>query len=313
MKPNPDNLTLAVVIPTHNRWEELRTTLTYLSKSDYAPFDIIVVDDGCTDGTSENCKREFPNVHLLHGDGDLWWSGAINEGTRYALDHGARAIVWMNDDNRIEVDALSQMVASFNRNGARSVICSRTKSLETGTDEWIGEPPIWHRESATWTAPDLSAVDVPISHPPGGRGVLISAECFDEIGLIDAKSFPHYWADHDFHYRAMKAGFRYFLATGAVVWNVPNKKRLTDDKLFSSTGIFWFLFNRRSPMNMPTVRRLLKRHLAPAEYRKIFFPLLRRHLIWLSYEWLKRNWLFEPVRRIKRSLLPHKASSNSSR
>jgi GT2 family glycosyltransferase len=148
----------------------------------------------------------------------------------------------------------------------------------------------------------LSAEDIAVEHPPGGRGVLIPAQCFREIGLVDSRRFPHYWGDHDFHYRAMKAGYKYFVARDAVVWNTPGKdwsaKGVTG--LGSIRGTFWFLFSRRSPMNMPTLRRLLKRHLSPAEYKRIFRPLLRRHLAWLAYEWASRKSAYKLLQSLKR-------------
>lgn len=294
---------LFVVVPTYNRWNEARLSLACLLKSDYSNFQVILVEDACTDQTAEKCRTEFPVVEVLHGDGSLWWSGAINKGIEYALERGADAIVWLNDDNRVELSTLSHMVESFKRMGEQSIICARTKSTDTGLDEWVGDPPIWHPEFGKWSLPDLSAQDVPLTHPPGGRGVLIPAQCFREIGLVDKQAFPHYWADHDFHYRAMKAGYRYFLAPLAVVWNVPNKARPEATELFSATGGRWFLFERRSAMNMPTLRRLLKRHLPLREYRQIFYPMLFRHVLWLSYEWLiRRPLLHRPLRALKKSL-----------
>lgn len=311
---DPSEPSLAVIIPTHNRWEEARLSLAQLQKSDYLNFEIVLIEDGCTDGTADNCRREFPDVHLLHGDGDLWWSGAINKGVEYALERGADAIVWLNDDNRVEPGTLSCMVESFKRLGEQSIICARTKSMGTGLDEWVGDPPRWHSEFGKWKPPDLSAEGVPVKHPPGGQGVLIPARCFREIGLVDSRDFPHYWADHDFHYRAMKAGYQYFIPPKAVVWNVPNKVRPEAAELFSSTGVGWFLFNRRSAMNIPTLRRLLKRHLPRREYCKVFFPILFRHLLWLSYGWLLRKpLLLKPLRKVKRSLFPAKASGTSGR
>ena len=305
---------VVVVIPTYNRWQEARTTLACLEQSEYRNFEIVLVEDGCSDGTNDFCKKEFPGVHLIHGDGNLWWSGAINKGIEYALERGADAIVWLNDDNRVEPQTLSNMVASFDRLDQRSVICARTKSTDTGLDEWVGEPPRWHPEFGQWTPPDLSASDVPVKHPPGGRGVLIPAQCFREIGLVDQRTFPHYWADHDFHYRAMKTGYHYYLALEAVVWNVPNSERPNAKKhlVGSLRGTAWFLFNRRSSMNMPTMHRLLKRHLPADEYRSTFYPLLRRHLAWLGYEWLSRKLLYKWLRAIKRSV-SKKVSESATR
>jgi len=305
---------LAVIIPTHNRWEEARETLARLEHSEYLNCEVVLIEDGCTDGTADNCRREFPDVHLLHGDGNLWWSGAINKGVEFAMERGADAIVWLNDDNRVEPDTLSRMVESFKRVGESSIICARTKSMNTRLDEWVGDPPRWHPDFEKWKPPDLTAEDVPVRHPPGGRGVLVPTGCFREIGLVDSQAFPHYWADHDFHYRAMKAGYQYFIASKAVVWNVPNKLRPEATQLFSSAGARWFLFNRRSPMNMPTVRRLLKRHLPRRQYRRTFYPILFRHLLWLSYGWLTQTpWLHKPLRKVKASLVRSKAPDAQGR
>jgi GT2 family glycosyltransferase len=290
-------------MPTYNRWDEARISLRCIWQSTYTNFKVLLIEDGCSDGTPEKCRAEFPEVEILNGNGDLWWSGAINKGLEHALRSGADAILWLNDDNRVEPQTLSRLIESFRRVGRHSVICARTKSIGTGEDEWVGEPPRWHPDFDTWTPPDLTAQDVPVAHPPGGRGVLIPAACFREIGFVDTRDFPHYWADHDFHYRAMRAGYKYFIAPEAAVWNVPNQPRPETKPAFSPGWSRWFLFDRRSAMNMPTLRRLLKRHLTPREYRRIFYPILLRHLSWLSYGWLIRKpSLHKPLRALKKGL-----------
>lgn len=296
---------LKVIVPTHNRWEEARVALACLMRSEYRDFEVVLVEDGCTDGTAENCREEFPAVRVLHGDGNLWWSGAINLGLEYALKGGADAVVWLNDDNRVEPGALGALVESFRRQGERSIICARVRAVGSGEEEWAGAPPPWHPEFKTWRAPGLTNVrDWPIKHPPGGQGVLIPARCFGEAGRVDARAFPHYWADHDFHYRAMKAGYKYFISADAVVNNMPNKPRAQSEDIVSLRGAFWFLTDRRSPMNMRTLRRLLKRHLPPREYRAIFYPLLGRHLLWLAYGWTQtKPALHKSLSSVKKSIL----------
>jgi GT2 family glycosyltransferase len=298
---------LTVVIPTHNRWEQARVTLSALARSDYKNFEVVLIEDGCTDGTADLCRKEFPSVHLLHGDGNLWWSGAINKGLEYALDRGTDAVVWLNDDNRVEPQTLTHLVESFRRQGDHSIACARVRLI--GADvEWAGRPPRWHADYESWKQPEaVLPQDFSIQHPPGGQGVLIPAQCFRDVGMIDVKAFPHYWADHDFHYRAMKKGYKYFVVADAVVWNMPNKERPEAGKavIGSLRGTAWFLFNRRSPMNMATVRRLLKRHLPSGEYRRTFYPLLRRHLNWLGFEWFSRTRVYKLIRALKRSLSRH--------
>jgi GT2 family glycosyltransferase len=301
-------------MPTHNRWHEARLSLRCLQESTYKNLKILLVEDGCTDGTVEHCRTDFPEVEILHGDGELWWSGAINVGTRHALEQGAELVMWINDDVRAEPDTIEHLVATIERQGTTSIACARIKLTDSSAAEWIGRPPPWHPNFQLGPQAEPSAKgDLPIDHPPGGQGVIIPAKCFEEIGQIDARNFPHYWADHDFHYRAMRAGYKYFVAAEATVWNVPNEPRPDVKPDFSLRWMRWFLTDRRSAMNMPTLRRLLKRHLPPRDYRKIFYPIFFRHLTWLSYEWLIRKPLLHKlVRALKKGLLravPHNSAS----
>ncbi len=295
---------LFIVIPTFNRWDEARVSLQCISQSTYRNFRVLLIEDACSDGTVEKCRAEFPEVEILHGNGDLWWSGAINMGTQHALERGAELVMWINDDVRVEPETIGHLVATVERNGPRSIACARIKLTDSSAPEWRGGPPPWHPEFNGRKSNEVPAQgDVPIEHPPGGQGVVIPAQCVREIGQIDVRNFPHYWADHDFHYRAMRAGYKYFITAEAVVWNVPNKPRPEVQRDFSLRWLHWFLTDRRSAMNMPTLRRLLKRHLPPREYRKIFYPILFRHVAWLSYEWLIRKpLLHRPLRALKRSL-----------
>src|SRR5258707_1027535 len=74
-----------IVIPVHNRLEATRECLESLRNQTYTCFRIVLIDDGSTDGTSEFVKENYPDVTVLTGDGNLWWTGATNLGVRYAL------------------------------------------------------------------------------------------------------------------------------------------------------------------------------------------------------------------------------------
>jgi GT2 family glycosyltransferase len=111
------------------------------------------------------------------------------------------------------------------------------------------------------------------------------------------------WADHNFHYRAMRAGYEYFIAPRAVVWERANKEPAQAKNLFTLRNAWWFLTNRRSYGNLRALRRHLKRCLSPREYRAIFYPILFRHLAWLSYGWLQNTpRLHKPLRFAKRTI-----------
>lgn len=288
---------VAVIIPTYNRCNHALRAIHSLECDNYWNKDIYLVIDGSTDNTKEKVTEKHPQIKICLGDGNLWWSGAINLGLTFALKSDCHLVLWLNDDNCVEIDTISRMVQAHQLVGEQSIIAARTMSVQTRSDEWSGEPPRWHPDYASWTKLDCRQNLIQLEHPPGGRGVLFPINCFTQLGLIDKQKFPHYWADHDFHYRAMKAGYKYHLACTAIVWNAQNEPIVPEQMRYSAIGLFKFLFSRRSPMNFITLRRLLKRHLEPQEYKKIGPTFMKNTLIWLLFEWINTHPKFFSILR----------------
>ncbi|MFP3345185.1 glycosyltransferase, partial [Halomonas sp. SIMBA_159] len=85
------------IIPVHNRKNiTLKCLETLKQCGDLDRYYTIVVDDGSTDGTSEAITNLYPEVTILTGDGNLWWTGAIRKGMEYAYERGAEYFIWLN-------------------------------------------------------------------------------------------------------------------------------------------------------------------------------------------------------------------------
>ena len=89
-----------VIIPVYNRKNLTQGCLESLKQQNYRGFNVILVDDGSTDGTSEMVQLLYPDTILLKGDGNLWWAGSVNKGIRYALSvcQSDDYILTLNDD-----------------------------------------------------------------------------------------------------------------------------------------------------------------------------------------------------------------------
>ncbi len=69
-----------VVAPVRNHKAITLQCLRSLSRIDRTGLEvhIIIVDDGSTDGASDAIREQFPEVQLVPGDGNLWYTAGAN-------------------------------------------------------------------------------------------------------------------------------------------------------------------------------------------------------------------------------------------
>ncbi|HEX9961078.1 MAG TPA: glycosyltransferase, partial [Pyrinomonadaceae bacterium] len=89
-----------IVAPVHNRRDITLQCLRSLARIDKTGLDVhvVIVDDGSTDGTSEAIREQFPEVEIIAGDGNLWFTEGTNVGIRAALKHNPKYVLLINDD-----------------------------------------------------------------------------------------------------------------------------------------------------------------------------------------------------------------------
>ncbi|MCP4728341.1 MAG: glycosyltransferase family 2 protein, partial [bacterium] len=60
---------ISVIIPTHNRLEFLHRAVDSVLQQDFRDFELIIIDDGSTDGTFEKFNRSKPPVRYYYQPG----------------------------------------------------------------------------------------------------------------------------------------------------------------------------------------------------------------------------------------------------
>ena len=80
---NPSKVKVSVVIPTYNRIETLGRALRSVINQTFSDWELIVVDDGSTDGTVKMILSKYPAIHL-HRQGHTGVSSARNAGVALA-------------------------------------------------------------------------------------------------------------------------------------------------------------------------------------------------------------------------------------
>ncbi len=198
-----------IIIPVYNRKAITLQCLKMLKDTgDLDRYQVAIVDDGSTDGTREMLEQYYPQVMVLPGDGNLWWTGAIAKGMTYAYDRGAKHFFWLNDDCIPESNTLSQLV-EFMQANPDTIVAPTCYNPDTHRVEDNG---FQGRTSCAATPGEVREVDGVC-----GWCVGIPRSVFSKIGAPDARKFPQYSGDDTYTLRATRAGFKVCLLGDAKV------------------------------------------------------------------------------------------------
>jgi GT2 family glycosyltransferase len=99
---------VSIVIPAFNRRNELRKCLESIYEQDYQNFEIVIIDNGSTDGTREMMLRQFPGVRLISNGRNLYACKTRNFGVARCVG----SYVWFLDSDVVigKDDCLSTMM-----------------------------------------------------------------------------------------------------------------------------------------------------------------------------------------------------------
>jgi GT2 family glycosyltransferase len=269
-----------IIIPVHNRKEFTRQCLFSLRQQTYKDFEVVVVDDGSSDGTYEMLENEFPEVHVIKGNGNLWWTAATNLGVKYALESDAEYILTLNNDTIATEDFLEKMVYWAEKE-PKALLGAFAIDANTKKPVYGGEIINWKWASSKFLLDILPQEKWhglhEVTHFPG-RGLLIPVEVFKDIGLHDEKNFPHYAADYDFTHRAIRAGYKVFCNYDARLLIYPEESGDAENRKKKSLKNYYnHLFGMKGGGNIKIFTKYAMRN-CPLKYLGIFLliGLIRR-------------------------------------
>jgi GT2 family glycosyltransferase len=198
-------ISIATLLTVYNRKEKTISCLGALFASrlpEGYSFDVFMVDDGSTDGTTDLVKLKFPVVNIIQGDGNLFW----NRGLYLAWETATKTYdydfyLWLNDDTFLYPNALKEMVDCAKVENNASIICGTTVSPTNKNKITYGGRI--NRNNALI----IPNGNIQYCTYINGNAVLIPRGVYKKIGMNDPV-FRHSTGDSDYGLRAIKAGIK---------------------------------------------------------------------------------------------------------
>jgi N-acetylglucosaminyl-diphospho-decaprenol L-rhamnosyltransferase len=223
---------LTIIISCYNTRDIVRDCLKSIYEHPPSEsYEIILVDDASTDGTSEMARATFPEIRLLRNETNQNYSYSNNR----ALDEArGRFVLLLNNDTLVPLLALDSMIAFLRDHPEAGVVGCKllnddgtiqpsVKSLPSPAAAIFGARSIVSKlfPDNRFTRRHLLHIDRDATQPfvagfVSGAASMMPLRVVKKVGHLDPQFFYH--VDADYCKRIAEAGYKcYYLPTTSIV------------------------------------------------------------------------------------------------
>jgi GT2 family glycosyltransferase len=211
---------VAIVVLSWNGRDDTLGCLASLREVEHEPLDVIVVDNGSTDGTAEAVREGFPEVELVRSEENLGFAGGNDLGIQHALGRGADHVLVLNNDVEVEPGFVSALVEEAGGRPDAGALCSKILYFEPRDRIWFAgasfDPRRGYGRHVRYRERDDPAEAEPWETDRAcGAAMLVPRAVLEQVGDFDPELF-FYAEDTDWSLRARAVGRHH--------WVVPRSR-----------------------------------------------------------------------------------------
>ncbi|MDX2175754.1 MAG: glycosyltransferase family 2 protein [Candidatus Sumerlaeia bacterium] len=202
-------LRFSIVIVSLNGCARIAMPLDALRKCVPAPAEVILVDNGSTDGLSPFVRKNYPEVRLVRAPRNLGFGGGNNLGI---LNASGGIVVLLNDDTEPDPGWLAPLERAFREDPKLG--CAGCRLLYPGTRKVQHLGGFVHANGLTdhahWGEDAAATEGLPVREVDyaTGAAMAVRRECLAQTGLLDECFWPIYFEEVDWCARARRRGWR---------------------------------------------------------------------------------------------------------
>ena len=251
-----------VIILNWNHIEDLRLTLESFIIQTCSGLNIIVADNGSTDGSIELLKSEYPGVILIDNKENIGFAAGNNRAIEYAISQNADFVLLANNDIYIDnpglISQIIEDISSCNIDNVGVYGIQERNYFEQGnviSNGWILFEDM-QKENKQFNN-SRSNLDMSIKKPykvvdfVSGSFILIDSKVFNICGLLD-EAFYMYHEEAEFCYRAWLHNFKVLVNTSLHYYHKEAQTAGTRTPFsiyYRMRNNYYFLFKHRKNIN----------------------------------------------------------------
>jgi GT2 family glycosyltransferase/Tfp pilus assembly protein PilF len=225
--PSPEANELAsIIILCCNQLEYSRQCLESVLSNTRQPYELILVDNGSTDGTPEYLKEiqsrgQAIRVHIIRNETNVGYPAGCNQALAQA--HG-RYLVFLNNDVIVTAGWLDGLMGWTKQGGANVGLIGPVTNCASGPQQvpvdyqdLAGLPAFGVRRRQEWAGRAMKVDRLT------GFCMLVRREVFDLVGNFDEQFGLGFFDDDDLCVRAREAGFGLLVAEDVFVHHFGNR------------------------------------------------------------------------------------------
>lgn len=278
MKHNP---LVSIIIVNWNGKQWLETCLPSLMRQSYKPVEIIVVDNGSSDGSGEWVNRHYPDVILVRRKTNTGFAEANDRGYRKSR---GKYILFLNNDTVVLKNFITEFLKVFASDKRIAGAQSKLLLMDDHTKlDAVGAflTPTGILFHYGLKQPDAPSYDAQIDlYTVKGASMMFRRDVLEKVKLRGNLFDPAYFAyfeETDLCHRIWLAGYRIVYAHKSVVYH---KAGATSTKIPNAFVQFHSFKNRIHSyiknLSVPNLLRILPAHV-------IFCEAYTVHLLWKGY------------------------------
>ena len=261
------NSLVIVLILNFNGKHLLEECISSYLSNDYQDFEVVVVDNGSSDGSEQWVKQNYSRVHVLRSERNLKYSGGFNFGMEYAFrEKMADFVLITNNDVKADTKVISSLVELAESDAMAGFVIGKVYYYDSpNVFQTVGkkyDPVLWNGGHIGSREEDMGQYDT-IEERAWCDDIywLVKREVWEKTGGYDTE-FAFQGEDFDWQVRAKNLGYKIMYTPHAKLWH---KESMT----IGRTSPFKAYFDARNPLIVHMKYR------SADEFRKVFHIRLK--------------------------------------